>query len=103
MRNDLNEILSRQFGVSVHGHDVDTESQYLKRLQEALAVRIEHLINTDIDKLLQILYRIDVPQFETDKSFELGEIKKISMQLAESIIRRQLKKIDYAKKFYGDK
>lgn len=98
---ELEQILQNNFQLSTSESLPDSESEYLKRLQKLLAVRIEHFINTDLEKLLQILYRIDVAQSESDAAFELGEIKKISMDLAEKIIRRQLRKIDYAREFYG--
>ena len=96
---DLADILIRNFNlVDFEGH-VDTESEYLKRLQLALSERIIYLIKTDLDKLLQILYRIDVPQKYSDEAFALGEINQISMELAKQIINRQLQKIDYARSF----
>ena len=100
---DLKHFLSQNFGLVQESSLPDSESEYLKRVQSILAERIEFLINTDIEKLLQILYRIDVPQNESDLAFDLGEIKKISAKLAERIIARQLQKIDYSKKFYGKK
>jgi hypothetical protein len=67
-----------------------------------LAAKIERLIQTDVERLLQILYQVDIDQAQTDQAFDLGEVKKISMDLAEKIIRRQLQKIDYARKFYQE-
>ncbi len=99
--DELAKFLNNNFGVTNQSSEIDSQSEYLKRIQEVLAERIEFLISTDLDKLLQILYKIDVPQNESDQAFELGEIKKISYKLAERIIARQLLKIDYARKFYN--
>ncbi len=99
-KKELETILNSHFNLSVENNELDTESEYFKRLQALLAQRVEFLIHTDIDKLLQILYRIDVHQKDSDQAFDLGEVKKISLKLAEKIINRQLQKVDYAKKFY---
>lgn len=96
---ELSTILTNHFALDLRDGEIDSESAYLKFLQTKLAVKIEQLINSDLEKLLQILYRIDVPQKYSDEVFELGEIKKVSMKLSELIIKRQLKKITYARKF----
>ena len=98
---ELEQILLNNFGITLNGNQLDTESEYFKQLQRALAQRIEFLINSNVEKLFQILYKIDVPQKFTDDAFELGEIKKISLKIAEHVIARQLQKIDYARKFYN--
>lgn len=99
---DLEQILHSNFQLTKNDSQIDTESEYLNKLQQALAQRIVFLINTDVEKLFQILYKVDVDQRLTDKAFDLGEIKKISMKVAELIIQRQLKKIDYARSFYKE-
>lgn len=100
---ELSEILGRHFGITVHENQLDTESNYLKKIQTMLAERIAFFINTDVEKLFQILYKVDVSPQLTDEAFDRGELKQVSMRLAELIIQRQLRKIDYARKFYGDK
>ena len=100
---ELQDIIANNFGLTQVNTELDTESAYLKELQKKLSERIEYFIKTDLDKLLQILYRIDVDQRVTDEAFNLGEVKKISFVLAEKIIVRQLQKIDYARKFYKKK
>lgn len=100
---ELQEILNRHFGVTLHDSQVDTESDYLKKVQLLLSERIQFLINTDVERLFQVLYKVDVSQTLADQAFDLGEIQKISMRIAELIIQRQLQKIDYSRKFYGDK
>ena len=99
-KKEVANILINNFGLTFNSSELDSESEYFKKLQGLLAQRIELMIRTDLDKLLQILYRIDVPQKDSDDAFDLGEVKKISMHLAEKIINRQLQKVDYAKKFY---
>ena len=100
-QKELSDILGTNFGLTVKINELDNESAFLKRIQEALAIRIELMINTNMDRLMQNLYQIDVPDHETSAAFDLGEIKKVSMKIAEIVIRRQLQKIDYSRKFYN--
>lgn len=96
---DLEQVLESHFSLRKINSQMSEEHEYLKYLQKALAERIKYFIRSDLDKLLQILYRIDIPQSETDLAFNLGDINAVSLELAEKIIIRQLKKIDYARNF----
>ena len=89
---DLSSLESA-FMVKVEG-DLDTET-YLKKLQEALSLKIESLLRGDMEKLLWIMYRIDVKDSLVDQAMQLGEVKKIALKLSELIIERQLKKMNY--------
>lgn len=97
---ELEQVLGNNFDLKTLDNDLSEESEYLKYVQKVLSEKIKFFIRTDLDKLLQILYRIDLAQGITDKAFELGEINAISNELAHAIIVRQLKKIDYSRKFY---
>jgi hypothetical protein len=99
INKELTEVIVNNFNLSDFNGELDSESEYLKELQKALSERIIFFIRTDLDRLLQILYRIDVPQQYSDKAFNLGEIGQVGMELAKLIINRQLQKIDYAKKY----
>lgn len=99
--SELVRILASNFNfdLSKLSMDVDSESAFLKELQMKLAERIKFFIRTDLDKLLQALYRIDINDKESDKAFNLGEINEVSSKLAELIIVRQLQKIEYSNNF----
>lgn len=98
--NEIIDLLSRNFNLSLPKDELISESEIFERIKSLLSEKIKFLIRTDLDKLLQILYRIDLDQMESDQAFELGEINAVSNRLAERIIYRQLKKREYSKKFY---
>ncbi len=100
--SELAHILNNHFQVEANKNDLDSDSAYLDFLQMKLAKRVEFYINTDVEKLFQALYRIDVSQTETDKAFDLGGVSQISSKIAELIIKRQLRKLNYARQFSGD-
>jgi hypothetical protein len=99
---ELARILESNFNIKLPSGELDTDSAFYKYLQKALAERIKHFIRTDIDKLLQALYRIDINDELSDEAFNLGEIGKVSEKLAELIILRQIKKIEYSKNYKKD-
>jgi hypothetical protein len=101
MNKDLEEFLDRNFGVRPAAQ-TDSLIDPFENLKNLLTHRIKHFIRTDLDKLLQALYRIDINDKESDKAFELGDIDLVAEALSELIIKRQLKKIEYAKNFKGD-
>ena len=96
---ELAQILQNNFGIICSDTHLDSESAFLNHLKLKLSERIKFFIRTDIDKLMQALYRIDVDDSASNHAFDLGEINKISDCLADLIIKRQLKKIEYAKDF----
>ena len=96
---ELARILESNFSIKLPDGELDTESAYYKHLQMALGERIKFFIRTDMDKLLQALYRIDVNDKLSSQAFDLGEINKVSEKLAALIILRQIQKIEYGKKF----
>ena len=96
---ELARILESNFNIKLPGGEIDTESAFYKHLQMALSERIKFFIRTDLDKLLQALYRIDINDELSDEAFNLGEINKVSEKLAELIILRQLKKLEYSKNY----
>lgn len=97
--------LSQNFGFDVSSihWQLDNDSEFFKYIQTKLAKRIEFFINTDMDRLLHILYRIDIKERDSDQAFHLGKVDLVAMKLAELIIRRQLQKIDYSRKFHSSK
>lgn len=55
---------------------------------------VRELLDKNIEKLMSILYRIDVDQKRTDSILKLMSKDDIASQLADEIIKRQLQKIE---------
>ena len=98
----LKERLENGFNLDLSNFSqhLDTDSAFFTYLQEKLSARIKFFIRTDLDKLVQALYRIDIDDRLSDQAFDLGEINKVSMKLAELIIMRQLQKLENSQDFY---
>lgn len=78
--------------------ELDSESAFYKAVTERLAVRLKSYIENDMDKLFQVLYQIDVKDHLVNQAFDLGEINKVSIKLAELILNREIDKLKYQAK-----
>ncbi len=64
-----------------------------------LAAFINHLINTDFEKLVFLLYRIDVRESTIKQLLALPSSSNAGELIADAIIARQSEKIDSRKQF----
>jgi hypothetical protein len=85
--NDVCSIISRNFEVETSG-ELTIES-----LVKLLSVRIRELLEKNLEKLVSIMYRIDLNQAKVDKIFENISKDEIAYQLAVLIIERQIEKV----------
>ena len=63
------------------------------QLREQLTQHINHLINTDFEKLIFYLYRIDVHEERMKQLLQQQEGENAALLIAQLIIDRQLQKI----------
>ena len=101
IKDELAEFLKGQFSLVCDELKSDEIIDPIQWLEKQLATRILFFIRTDMDKLLQILYRIDIDQRQTDRAFAMGEVNKVAATLAKLIVERQVQKIQYRKLQYG--
>jgi hypothetical protein len=71
----------------------------LEVLREKLALHINHLINTDFEKLIFYLYRIDVNESRMKQLLDQKEGENAAGFIADLIIERQLQKIKSRQQF----
>lgn len=67
--------------------------------REELAAFINHLINTDFEKLLFLLYRIDVRESTIKQLLALPSANNAGELIADAIIKRQAEKIESRQQF----
>lgn len=90
MENEINEvygIISRNFEVERSG-EITFET-----LRDLLGMRIRELLDKNLEKLVSIMYRIDLNQEKVDRIFENISKDEIAFQLAVLIIERQMEKV----------
>jgi uncharacterized protein YwgA len=77
------------------------DSISLEELKQKLTVHINHLINTDFEKLVYYLYRIDVDEKKMRALLEKKKGENAAGLIADLIIERQLQKTESRKKTGG--
>jgi uncharacterized protein YwgA len=70
----------------------------LEELKQKLSLHINHLINHDFEKLVSLLYRIDVNENKIRQLLKQKEGENTAGIIADLIIERQLEKIESRKK-----
>lgn len=71
----------------------------MEELKQLLSSTIRVMLDNNLEKLVSILYRIDVGQRVTDDIFAENNKEDIAPLLAEAIIQRQIQKIITRKKY----
>lgn len=95
MTNQLIEILNDEMAIEL------PEEISLKDLKEKLSLHINHLIDSNFQKLVAILYRVDVSEAKLKTLLNEKAGEDSSSVIAELIIERQLLKIKSRQQFTG--
>jgi hypothetical protein len=83
--------------------DLDlSESIAYDELKQNIVSHINHLINDDFEKLVYILYRVDVNESKIVEVLEKTRGENAAEQIAELIIERQSEKIKTRKEYGQD-
>jgi len=90
---ELSNAISSRFEIA------PAENYTLDDLKRALFTKILELLDGNLERLLSMLYRVDLSQKKLDEIFLQGTKDEIAMQIAEAVIERQLQKIR-TRKFY---
>jgi hypothetical protein len=93
MDNELIEIINKDLAIELPV-DIDTNE-----LQEKLKQYINHLIQHNFEKLVTLLYRIDVSEIKLKQLLQQESNKDAGEIIAQLIIERQLQKIKTRNQF----
>jgi len=85
--DDIILLLNKELSLEIPANISFTE------LKEQLTQHINHLINTDFEKLIFYLYRIDVHEERMKQLLQQQEGENAASLIAQLIIDRQLQKI----------
>ncbi len=79
--------------------DESNESEDMDSLQEHVKEVVHQLLDTNFEHLLQVLYRIDVSEEKVKRILNISDPERISSELADLIIRRELAKVQTRLKY----
>ena len=97
MTSEDSQLLQQQIILATGDQLVLQNSEQLFRKE--LAAHIHFLINNDFEKLVSILYRLDVNEKKLKVLLEEKNTDDAGLLIADAIIERQLQKIISRKKF----
>lgn len=92
MEPEIVQHINESLGVSI------PPTTTMDELHAQLSAHINHLINTDFDKLVYYLYRIDVDEKKIRHLLSATSGENAAATIASLIIQRQLQKIESRKK-----
>lgn len=93
---EVSETISKDFDKAGISSIITSESfDDLEQLKKYLTSKIKELLDTNYEKLINILYRIDVNEDKLNELFGTKNREYIPEHLAELIIERQLQKIKF--------
>ena len=96
MNNDSQEVFDIVSGnFELQKQDVLSYEE----LHYILSQRIRELLEKNVEKLVHILYRIDVNQKKTDDIFNNLSKDDIALLLTDAVIERQLQKVHTRRKY----
>lgn len=93
---EVSETISKDFDKAGISSMITAESfDDLEELKKHLTSKIKELLDNEYEKLINILYRIDINEDKLNELFGSKNRDYIPAHLAELIIERQLQKIHF--------
>jgi len=92
MTQEIKSVIKKEFQVEIQGHDLDS-------IKFNLVEKINELILSDFQKLVNILYRIDVSEAKLKQLLNEPAEQDAATIIASLIIERQQEKIRSRKQF----
>jgi hypothetical protein len=96
---DVQALLQEEI-IKTTGKDL-LPAQTLAGFRQNLAACINNLINQNFEKLISILYRLDVNEKVLKTSITENKNEDAGFLIADAIIERQMQKMESRKKFYN--
>jgi acetoin utilization deacetylase AcuC-like enzyme len=92
---DITQSLAPYFALQEGGYTYDA-------LVQCIAAEVQYLIDYDLNKLWNVLYRIDVSEKKVKEVIETTPFTQHSLLIAQLILKRQQEKIISRKQYKPD-
>ena len=99
--NESVELIDKHFELDPDESKQLLDSDDFSRLEEQLSNLISFLLDNDLQRLLNGLYRIDVDEQKFKEILAYEKPEKVSLSIARLIIERELKKVETRRKYKG--
>jgi len=88
-----------QFGLELAAEVPGDEQVKHEALKKILSKRIEEMIDHELDRFVNLLYRIDISEAKVKQALSQQPFSKAVENVAEMIIQRQLQKVITRKQY----
>ncbi|WP_436515488.1 hypothetical protein [Ekhidna sp. To15] len=92
------QLVRKDFGLEVEMEFEKGENDF-DRLEEWLTKQVNYLLDHDLNRLLNALYRIDIPEDRTKELLQGSKQGEIARNLALAIIEREKQKVITRQKY----
>lgn len=96
-----NQQLGTSLSIEPNENTSLTTSNAYEKLIKLLTPFIQNLLNNEFERLLQLMYRIDVPETKFNQALGQANPNDIAPQIARLVIDRQLQKVKIREKYSG--
>lgn len=90
--NESYQLVRKDFGLEVEMEFEDMENGF-DRLENFLTKQVNELLDHDLTRLLNALYRIDIPEHTAKELLQGSKQGEIARNLAQAIIEREKQKV----------
>lgn len=70
-----------------------TEENAFDRLEKFLEKAINYLLDHDFNRLLNALYRIDIPESQVNELLQRSSADQLALEIAKAVIEREKQKV----------
>ncbi len=92
------QLVRKDFGLEEE-MEFENEENAFDRLLEYLTKQVNYLLDHDLNRLLNALYRIDIPEQKTKELLQNSKQGEIASGIARAIIQREKQKVITRQKY----
>jgi len=93
--DDVRRELAARWGIS----PTQSAAQDREAILELLALRVEYLLEHNLDRLMSALYILDVPEDQFGEALAPGHEVKPARRLAEAILDREIARVNTRRRY----
>lgn len=92
------QLVRKDFGLE-EDFDFEEGQNGFDRLEDFLTKQVNYLLDHDLNKLLNALYRIDIPEYQVKQLLHYSDQGAIAKNMARAIIDREKQKVITRQKY----
>lgn len=92
------QLVRKDFGLEVEMEFEDGDNGF-DRLEDFLTNQVNYLLDHDLNRLLNAMYRIDIPEQKTKELLQSSTQGEIARNIARAIIEREKQKVFTRQKY----